>query len=230
VCGHLAAPASSGQTGGVHRHVAPDLASDILAWTNGWVRSRGHAPPVPILDGVHIRVGSATESARYVLTTPDTERARELASRVIEPNFWIKWPAAPDEAEPDLPPDWRLVERQFLMSARLERTSPLLPDGYRLRLDDEGDALEASVTTHSGSLAARGRIGLSTLAVPDQIVTEREHQRRGLGRALMGALSNAALDRGRTDAVLLASDQGRRLYSTLGWRVLAPFWAAVRPA
>ncbi len=43
----------------------------------------------------------------------------------------------------------------------------------------------------------------------------------------MGALSNAALDRGRSDAVLLASAEGRHLYTTLGWRLLTPFWATV---
>lgn len=213
-----------------HGRVAPDLEAEILAWTEGWIRSRGHAAPTPILGGVHIHIGSDIESARYVLTTRDTDRARELASRVTESNFWIKWPAAADETAPAMPDGWRLIEPQFFMSARLIRTTTLLPDGYRLAIDDEGAALEARVSTDSGALAARGRLGLSTLAVPDQIVTQVEHQRRGLGRVIMGSLSNAALDRGRTDAVLLASEQGRHLYSTLGWRVVTPFWAAVRLA
>lgn len=225
----LPRPAPASQTDTVHRQVAHGLTSDILAWTDGWVRSRGHAPPAPIRDGVHIRVGSDAESARYVLTIPDSGRARELASHVTEPNFWIKWPAAPAETEPAMPDGWRLVEPQFLMGTRLARSVPPLPNGYRLTLDDQDDALEASVTTEAGIVAARGRIGLSSLAVPDQIVTEREHQRRGLGRVIMGTLSSAAIDRGRTDALLLASEQGRHLYTALGWRVLAPFWAAVHP-
>lgn len=217
----------AGHNGGVHRQVAPVLAAEILAWTDGWVRSRGHASPTPIRDGVHIHVGSDAESGRYVLTAPNAERARELASGVTEPNFWIKWPAAVDDAEPRMPQRWTLIEPQFLMGTRLTASSPLLPDGYRLTLDDEGDALEARVTTDTGVLAARGRLGLSTVAVPDQIRTHLEHQRRGLGKAIMSTLSNAAVDRGLSDAVLLASDQGRHLYSTLGWRVLTPFRAAV---
>lgn len=70
---------------------------------------------------------------------------------------------------------WRLFEPQFFMGARLERTSLRRPDGYRLTLVDEGDSLEARVTTDSGARAASGRLGLSALAVPDQIVTQREH-------------------------------------------------------
>ncbi len=126
-----------------------------------------------------------------------------------------------------MPSGWRVIEHQFLMSARLESSALRLPDGYHLTLDDQCDALEARVTTDSGALAASGRLGLAALAVPDQIVTQVAHQRRGLGKAIMGALSNAALDRGRTGAILLASGQGRHLYETLGWRVRSPFWAAV---
>lgn len=210
--------------------MAPDLSADIQAWTEGWARSRGVVSPRPINGGVHIRLGTETESARYVLTTSDTERAQELASHIVEPNFWIKWPAAPDEAEPTLPVGWRLVEPQFLMGARLTPATPTLPDDFLLSLNDEGDALEVRVTTEAGVLAASGRAGLTALAVPDQIVTRTEYQRRGLGRAVMGALSNAALDRGRSHALLLASGQGRRLYDRLGWRVLSPFWAAKRVA
>jgi GNAT superfamily N-acetyltransferase len=203
------------------------LAAEILTWTEGWICSRGLASPTPIRGGVHIRVGSDAESARYVLTAPDTERAHALTSQVTEPMFWIKWPAADGEVEPAMPAGWRLVEPQFLMRSQLARTAPLLPDGYRLVLDDEGDAVEARVVTDTGSLAASGRIGLTTLAVPDQIVTQEAHQRRGLGRAVMCALSNAALDHGRSDAVLLASGQGRQLYTALGWHVVSPFWAAI---
>ena len=212
------------------KQTAPVLAADILAWTEGWVRSRGHASPTPIRGGVHIQVDSDSESARYVLTGPHTGRARELASHTAASNFWIKWPAARDEAQPTMPVGWRLVEPQFLMSARLVRAAPTLPYGYSLTMDDEGSALEAKVMTDSGALAASGRLGLTALAVPDQIVTQVAHQRRGLGKAIMGALSNAALDRGRSEGILLASGQGRHLYEALGWRVLSPFWAAVHRA
>jgi GNAT superfamily N-acetyltransferase len=128
------------------------------------------------------------------------------------------------------PDGWRLGEPRYLMGRRLRRTRSLMPNGYRLEMDDEGDAVEARVMTGSSELAARGRMGLSAVAVPDQIVTQTEHQRRGLGRVVMSALSNAALDRGRVDAVLLASEPGHALYSALGWRMLTPFREAVYSA
>lgn len=210
------------------RRDTSDLAADILRWTDGWVCSRGVASPTPVAGGVHILVGSENERARYVLTTPDAERAGQLATQVSRFPFWIKWPAAPCDAEPMMPLGWTIIEHQFLMSAQLKPSALRLPDGYHIALDDEGDVLEARVTSGSGALAASGRMGLATLAVPDQIITQVDHQRRGLGKAIMGALSNAALDRGRSHAILLASGQGRHLYETLGWRVLSPFWAAVR--
>lgn len=202
------------------------LASEILAWTEGWARSRRVQPPTPIAGGVYLQVGSPTEAGRYILTVADPAQARAATATVREADFWIKWPAAPHEAEPSMPAGWRLVARQYLMGARLERSSPPLPAGYRLEVSNEEDAVEARLLTVTGELAASGRIGLTEIAVPDQIVTQGAHRRRGLGRVIMSSLSHAALDRGRGDALLLASGQGRHLYVDLGWRVLAPFWAA----
>lgn len=126
-----------------------------------------------------------------------------------------------------MPEGWKIVERQFLMATRLAPSSPQLPPGYHLETQEEDGAVEARILTDAGSLAARGRIGLTEIAVPDQIVTHDAHMRRGLGRVVMSTLSNAALERGCSDAVLLASAQGRHLYDDLGWRLITPFWAAL---
>ena len=204
----------------------PGLASEILAWTEGWARSRQVQPPTPIQDGVALHVGTLTESGRYVLTVTDSDRARALTSEVRTTNFWIKWPAAPHEDEPWMPKGWKIVERQFLMATHLVPSSPPLPSGYRLEIQEGDGAVEVRVLTDAGSVAARGRVGMTEIAVPDQIVTQDAHMRRGLGRVVMSTLCNAAMEGGRSDAVLLASAQGRHLYDDLGWRLLTPFWAA----
>lgn len=204
------------------------LAADILAWTDGWARSRRASSPRPIDGGVHIHVGSEAEHGRYVLTAPQVDRVAELAADVVDAVFWIKWPAAAGDRDPRLPSGWAMGQPLHLMGATLRPQGPApVPNGYRLQLTDEGDALDVRVTTDAGELAARGRLGLAERAVPDQIVTEPVHQRRGLGRVVMTTLLAAAVDRGRGEAILLASDQGRALYTALGWRVLTPFREAV---
>lgn len=201
------------------------LSAAIGNWVRGWSMSRRTVAPVEIPGGFYIDVGTATETGRFVLSVrDDAGRIREVAARVSTPNIWIKLPGIGSELAPLLGQGWKLGQELSLMGRSLEYLPPTaIPAGYSLEVVDEGNALEARVVTVDGVLAARGRVGLSRVAVPDQIVTEVAHRRRGLGNIVMRTLSNAALDRRRTDAILVASGQGRALYETLGWRVIAPF-------
>jgi GNAT superfamily N-acetyltransferase len=108
-----------------------------------------------------------------------------------------------------------------------------MPASYSLRID-EADARNGRVHVHvlasDGTLAASGHAALDReLAIYDRIVTDPAHQRRGLGRAVMHALQALARARGRHAGVLVATDQGRRLYESLGWTMHAPWATAVIP-
>lgn len=71
-------------------------------------------------------------------------------------------------------------------------------------------------------IAASGRmVVLGTDAIADVIVTDPDHQRRGLGRAVMNALTAAAIRQGATDGLLVASQDGLQLYRALGWQTVA---------
>ncbi|MFE9559171.1 GNAT family N-acetyltransferase [Streptomyces sp. NPDC006692] len=48
--------------------------------------------------------------------------------------------------------------------------------------------------------------------------TDVAHRRRGLGRAMMGVLAEAAVAQGARTGLLIASEEGQRLYSSLSWR------------
>jgi ribosomal protein S18 acetylase RimI-like enzyme len=74
----------------------------------------------------------------------------------------------------------------------------------------------------AGEPAASGRMTvIGTDAVADMISTEPAHRRRGLGRAVMGALVAEAVEQGATDGLLVASPDGLELYRALGWSVAA---------
>jgi len=106
-----------------------------------------------------------------------------------------------------------------------------LAPGYVLKVTDEGSRrAHVQVLAHDGGLAASGHLALDRrLAIYDRIVTEPAHQRRGLGRAVMGALQALAHAHGRHAGVLVATPQGRALYESLGWRLHAPWATAVIP-
>lgn len=68
------------------------------------------------------------------------------------------------------------------------------------------------------TLAASGQVFVvKGTAVFDKIVTEPAFQRRGLGSFIMKALAAQAYAHDVEDGLLLASLDGQKLYSHLGW-------------
>jgi GNAT superfamily N-acetyltransferase len=68
------------------------------------------------------------------------------------------------------------------------------------------------------ALAASGQVCvINGTAVFDKIVTEPDFQRRGLGSFIMKALAAQAFAHDVEDGLLLASLDGQKLYSHLGW-------------
>ena len=110
------------------------------------------------------------------------------------------------------------------MSIRLDaqRRTPL-PDGYVVE-DDVTDALvRLRVLADSGELAASAQLAVvEDCAVPDKVETLAAHRRRGLGGAMMTALADAAVELGARRGLLMASTEGRALYTALGWETLCP--------
>jgi predicted GNAT family acetyltransferase len=61
----------------------------------------------------------------------------------------------------------------------------------------------------------------------DQIVTHESHRRRRLGSTIMKLLTGEAVARGKTQGVLVATEDGLGLYRSIGWTVHSPFTSAV---
>ncbi|MFD9068413.1 GNAT family N-acetyltransferase [Kitasatospora purpeofusca] len=55
----------------------------------------------------------------------------------------------------------------------------------------------------------------------DQIETAPAHRRRGLGSVVMRALEDAGHRHGAATGLLVATPEGKALYSTLGWTLRA---------
>ena len=114
-------------------------------------------------------------------------------------------------------------------SGALTRGSSL-PKGYSVSIAPQGGAIELSIRSDSGDAAAHGRLVLrGALAVFDQIVTEEEHRRRGLGTAVMHGLGDEAARRGAERGILVATPAGQALYLSLGWQTLSDYTSACIP-
>lgn len=184
--------------------------------------------------GFTIDVGLPGHVARHVLSATDEAVVRKITENTIAPGVWLKAPTPPDLLASWLGPGWSLAGGPgFLMTApsRPARAEapPAIAEGYLLDLWTRAGLTRALLRSADGAFAARGQVAVTGSAyVVDQVETDPAHRRRGLGRLLMHALVEAAAGQGATTGVLVATPEGRALYETVGWRVLAPLTGAVR--
>ncbi|MGW1725467.1 GNAT family N-acetyltransferase [Streptomyces sp. NPDC002306] len=218
----------------------------VRSWVDGWVVSRGAAPPVIEPWGCTIDVGLERQVTRHVFgavgDAVDGAAVRKVADAVTGDGVWLKVFHDPSVVAGLLGAGWWVdPEPGYLMTVPLTvpRPGPAsasvpgaggladLPDGYRPRVWSRGGVIRAMVTAPDGSLAARGQITpVGGTAVADQIETSPAHRRRGLGGTVMRTLQRAAAEQGAETGVLAGTPAGRALYETLGWRVVAPLTSA----
>ena len=193
------------------------------AWVDGWVVSRGTSRPVPTPWGLWIGVGTPSQYARYVMLEAREPIVRDLASRASVPTLWMKAFVEPEILRAWLTPDWTQGAPAWLMAVDLEERRVAVPEGYSLDVSTRDGVARVAVAAADGTVAAKGQAGLAgETATVDQISTEPEHQRRGLGSVVLRTLANEAIEAGSSTAILGATVEGRALYEYLGWKVHAP--------
>lgn len=102
-----------------------------------------------------------------------------------------------------------------------------VPPGYELDLCTDDSVIVARIFSRDGNLAASGyAAGAEGVFIYDRIITEEPHRRRGLASAIVKALSSR---RHPADArqALVATQEGRALYTRLGWMIRSPWTTAV---
>lgn len=93
----------------------------------------------------------------------------------------------------------------------------LSDDDLRLEVS-RSDGVHHAVVRAGAEVAASGRVFVvDRTAIFDKIVTEQRFQRRGLGSFIMRALAAQAFEHEVETGLLLASLDGQKLYSHLGW-------------
>lgn len=208
-------------------HADPAL---VEAWVGA--RSIGRGLPLPVRDhgGLRVDTDRPEERRRYVFARP-SESLRELAESVREPLVALKLAGTREELAALLPARWRISEPGFLMvHTGADADAPSLADEYRLHLSTADATTEARILTRHGELAASGyAVEYAGVFVYDRIVTDAAHRRRGLGRVVMAALGSARRS-AASRPVLVATPEGRALYTRLGWTLHSPWTTALIPA
>jgi GNAT superfamily N-acetyltransferase len=219
-----------------------NLRDLVIRWQRGW----GVARALPVADdvghGLRVRCVQPGREVEYVALDADDDPPSliGLAERVAREDSvtWLTVPTT-DPARTGTALEAAgmvlLKRSEQLMIADLRehpQGTPAAP--YRLETDVDAhrdDAVFVATVRHeSGEVGARGTMGLTgTDAVADRIETMPAHRRRGLASAVMGALARSAIDRGAERGILIASEDGQRLYTALGWQAVAEVLIATTP-
>lgn len=196
----------------------------LEAWLTARSTARGVPAPVHDRGGLRVDTASDAERCRYVFLEADGA-FRAAAEAIDTPLVFLKACASEAAVLALAPPRWRVQSIAWMMTQDPQRDDcgPPLPAGYVLDVTTSAGVTTATVVGSDGAVAASGHAAASGgVYCYDRIKTEPAHYRRGLGRAVMAALglSQPAETLLR---MLAATDAGRALYTTLGWRVIAPY-------
>ena len=201
----------------------------VFAWQTAHSIARGSPPPVHDRGGFRVDTDSEKEVKRWVFPQ-QCDGLRAIAHDVAAPRHYLKLCGTNEELRSALPARWEIQpENYFMMAAvTLIDTKPL-PNGYKMELRQTGPVTQARVLAPDGALAASGCAAESAdVFIYDRIETAQDHRRKGLGIAVMIALGTARKSL-ISPQLLVATGEGRNLYASLGWTVLAPFAAATIP-
>jgi GNAT superfamily N-acetyltransferase len=203
----------------------------IERWLTGWSLSRGLDRPFHRDGGLVVDVGKPDQLRRHVFLDAG-QALQACADRIQDPHIFLKAPVAPDVLRRALPERWRIETPGHLMGCPAPMTGNVaLAPAYRLAFDMQKDAHVVRVIHGSDEQAASGRLVVhGGCAIFDQIETAEHHRRRGLGTVVMHALDSIAIRAGAGERLLVATDNGRALYSRLGWQLLSPWSTAVLPS
>ena len=198
-------------------------------WARGWALTRGAAPPVRDREAWRIEVGQPDQIRRFVYADLCDDVARRGAE-IVEPFVFLKVCAEPEAVRPVISAVWDVRQTGVVMA--LDEAMPPVEDvedDLAVKLWSEGPVRFMQLLDATGGEAARGRaVRVEDRVIYDRIAVAPEHRRRGLGGRIMRTLQ--AEQGGWPLGVLVATDEGARLYESLGWRRLSPYTTAVIPA
>lgn len=203
------------------------LTDLVRAWERGWRVCRGWPAPEEARGGLRLLQDQPGRHREIIALHDDGATVRALAEEAAtaERPTWLTVPTTgPDEVERVLR-DAGLrprATREWLMTRDVAgHPARSAPAPYRVTTTTTGDLTRVEVR-HGDDLAASGQASVvEGRTVPDRIETAPDHRRRGLGAAVMGTLIGEAARRGAHTGVLVASPDGRALYTSLGWTAVA---------
>ena len=209
------------------------VPKDLLEkWLKGWSISRGKPLPEAWKSGYKIQVGDKEQKARYVFPEV-SEDFIQLSESIREPWVYLKVCASFEEFGTLIPKRWKMQPQGYMMHCpeRMNIRESNLPNGYSMEvLEQQTNSFIVRIYSEDKKEAAIGRLVIiDGLAVYDRIKTEKDHQRKGLATQIIRQLETIALSQNVSNHFLVATEQGKLLYESLGWKLYSLYSSMVIP-
>lgn len=209
-------------------NISPDI---IEKWLKGWCLSRELPLPVKYESGFKIDIGYEKQKVRYVFPELNDDLI-QLSKSINEPWIFLKACTSPDKLKSAISEKWIIQPQGYMMTCfhPMNALNISLNTDYRLELAKYNSTSVIRIVTQTGELASIGRVILvDDLAIYDRISTESNHKRKGLATFLMKELEKIALSKGVFNNFLVATEEGKSLYESLGWEVHCLYTSVVIP-
>ncbi|PQA92002.1 GNAT family N-acetyltransferase [Chryseobacterium shigense] len=203
----------------------------VEKWLKAWSLSRKLPLPVRYQSGFKVEVGEEKQKMRYVFSEVNNDFL-ELSNQIDDSWIYLKVCASPDEVTKVVSEKWILQPPGYMMCCfgPMKNAVTDLCKGYRIESEEYNSTTVIKIITESGEQASIGRIVLvDDLAVYDRIVTEENHRKKGLATFLMRELEKIALSKDISNNFLVATEQGRTLYQSIGWELYSNYTSIVIP-
>ncbi|TLM84375.1 GNAT family N-acetyltransferase [Pseudarthrobacter sp. NamE2] len=205
-----------------------DITGLLEVWVAGWAGCRGYQTAKEDRFPAALRADTSGEW-EYFASDPTDDEFAGLAAKTAEvPSRGLTI------LTNDLPRYTALAARYGLNAtsdtqtmmivdmATQDAEDPWLSDDDLAFSTSEQNGVHYAEVRSGDALAASGRVFVvGDTAVFDKIITEPGFQRRGLGSFIMRALAAQAFEHDVTTGLLLASIDGQKLYSHLGWSTVS---------
>lgn len=209
-----------------------NISSDIVEkWLKGWSLSRELPPPVKYKSGFKVDVGYEKQRTRYVFSELNDDFI-QLSNSIYLPWVFLKVCGSPDQLKGVIPENWVIQPQGYMMTcfSPMNIRDVSLSNDYKLEFDEYNSTFVIRIVTSTGELASTGRVVLvEDLAIYDRISTESNHRRKNLATFLMKELEKIALSKGISNHFLVATEEGKSLYQSLGWVLYSLYTSVVIP-
>ncbi len=206
--------------------ISPDI---LKKWLTAWSLSRELPLPIAYKSGFKVEVGDVKQKERYVFPELN-EDFIQLSNSINEPWIILKACASPEEIRSHVSEKWILQPQGYIMMCSHPMVFPNRHFGteYRLESDSYNSTFVVRILTQNNEEAAIGRVVLvDDIAVYDRIITDSNHRRKGLATIIIRELEKIAISKNITKNFLVATEDGKQLYQSLGWEVCSLYTSIV---